>query len=198
MKTLLPFLAGFLLGVLLIGLIFMCVSYSLTKSLEYIQAFTPLISLILTLFVVTLAYAAIHTQRSLHRETNRPVVVCDFIILYQNLYFRIKNFGTSSACDISSSLTESTSATTLLKDKLEKKLPHLSPNAELLFFVCTPGNLPQDTVSLTVKYTNYAARDFTESYTHDLKSFAAVDIGHEYNSPLIQKLDAIAKALKNK
>lgn len=177
-----------------------CVATWGQQNLQYVGLLAQPVSLILTMIIVILAYQAITTQVKLHKEIYRPVVVCDFVIQYTALYFRVKNFGASRAMNIHIYVDVKGDKSGFAWEKLEavrKGISCLSAGAELLYFLAGPGPKAYPKVEFTVEYSDAGNRIFKDIYEHDLSYVSKLDIGRERNSPIIKELTNIHKAVKS-
>ena len=184
---------GFLVGLVLMSLL---VIYWAPKSVE---VWAQPVSLMLTLIIAILAFAAIETQVKLHREVYRPVVVCDFVVQYSVLYFRVKNFGTCRAFNISISFEEKGNNSGFNWKQLPPiadGISSLSPGAEVFYFFSRPGSYHFPNVQFILQYSNGHIRNFKETYEHDLSYLRKSDIGRENNAPVVKQLIEIQRTLE--
>ncbi len=188
---------------LLIGVSACLVAERLCSEGLHVDSVAQSINVILTLVIVILAFLAIRTHIWLHEQTNRPVILCDFVSLHDVLYFRVKNFGSVPGSNIKIGWANpegncSFDPRALLVVKDEISLSLLTPSAELLYLCQGPGNRLSGTWCCDLRYSDPGGRKFFENAVLDVRDFSNVDIGRDKNAPVARKLEQIAKALEKR
>lgn len=178
-----------------------------------VMAFLTFFYVIATIALCISSHRSIRIAKQLHRDIHRPVVVCDFVIIHTVTYFRIRNIGTVSACNLRISHKEvnvfnsdtSSSDDTKQETKkghrklpdFENGIPFFSPGQEILYFFQGPVSAEFPTFRFTMKYSDPFGNIYCDKSEINLSIYKGTDLGRESNDPVVKKLDDICSAIKN-
>ena len=153
---------------------------------------------ICTVMLCLFAWHTNKTTRTLHLDVQRPFVVCDFHTVHTVMYFRVRNLGPQSACDVNISVDEDPPSSDMWKRNpvITSGIALLSPAQELLFLYQCPAAAKLPRITFTTCYRDATGRHFSETYAHDLSMFLQEDLGRENNDPLVMAVCKIGKQLE--
>jgi hypothetical protein len=198
----------------------MCIGQSiewLNNNSGAIMALLTAVYAIATIALYLSSHRSISIAKQLHRDVHRPVIVCDFVIIHTVTYFRIRNIGTVSACNLRISHEEVNvfkSDTSSSDDKeqevktdlqkgyrnlpdFENGIPFFSPGQEILYFFQGPVSVEFPMFRFTMKYSDPFGNIYCDKSEINLSIYKETDIGRENNDPVVKKLDDICSAIKD-
>ena len=152
-----------------------------------------LVYVIGTFLICVSSYRANKIALDLHEAVYRPVVTCDFFTQYTVMYFRIRNLGNRSACDVRIRVTGPPPV--ILRDwsehsAIKNGISCLSPGSEIVSLYTLPkGNLSD--VRFEIDYTDDRGKKYSESATYNLLALGCEDVGRQNNDPIVKNLEKI-------
>jgi hypothetical protein len=191
-------------------------------SIEWLNQNSGAVMALLTFFYViaTIAlYISSHKSiciaKQLHRDIHRPVVVCDFVIIRGMMYFRIRNIGPVSACNLRIDHEEVNTYkdnTPLVDDTKQKakeffELPgfkngisFFSPGQEFhyLYHIFTMDDKAEfPTFRFTMKYSDPSGGTYCDQSEIDLSIYEKAAHSLDPFDRIDRRLDNICSAIKD-
>ncbi len=174
---------------------------------------------IATIALCIASYKSISIAVQLHRDTHRPVIVCDFVVIHYMIFFRIRNIGIVSAHNLlinhekvnihkgSTPLADIKQKTETDLAKLyelpdfENGIPFFSPGQEFhyLYHIFSSGSNDVEfpTLRFNMKYSDPSGNNYDDQSQIDLSIYKKEALCRESSDLIVRKLDNICSAIKD-